>query len=176
MSNRIHAVYWHFTPARWVLISAFFLAISAIACAENNCPWMNEATASDIVGVNVVGTYAAGLDKSARCTFAEESGQTGRTLQVIVENASDAHADYLLSLRTFCAIAKEPLMAVGNEAATCSILHRKTVTGERALGRVRNQVFIISLSTSIRNDPILTPGMLAMKIVTAAEQVAGNLF
>ena len=43
-------------------------------------------------------------------------------------------------------------------------------------GRVRDQIFVITLSTSSKRDPVLTPAMLEMKIGTAAEQVAGSLF
>jgi len=44
------------------------------------------------------------------------------------------------------------------------------------VGRVRDQIFTITISTTLKNDPILTRDALKARIYTAAEQVAGNLF
>ncbi len=157
-------------------IAGFILITCTIARADEKCPWMNDATASDLVGADVSGIFPGSPGDSHSCTFTVRSGRKERTLQITVEVTGNAHAEYLMSLKRSCRSAAQPLSAVGNEAATCSILHRKMVTEEKALGRVRNQVFTISLGTSIRNDPILTPAMLAMKIDAATEQVAGSLF
>ena len=48
--------------------------------------------------------------------------------------------------------------------------------GERLVGRVRDQVFTITISTTLKNDPILTRDEIKSRIYTAAEQVSGNLF
>jgi hypothetical protein len=37
-------------------------------------------------------------------------------------------------------------------------------------------VFTIAISSTLKNDPILTREALKTRIYTAAEQVAGNLF
>ncbi len=158
------------------VLAAFVLSACTIAHSQDTCPWMNEATASDLLGADVNGAVAGGPADSLSCTFTGRTGQGERTLQITVGVASDAHAEYLISLKRSCHSAKQNLNAIGNEAVTCPILHRKLVMGERAVGRVRNEVFFISIGTSIQNDPILTPAMLAMKIDAATEQVAGNLF
>ena len=157
---------------------AFFalLARPAIARAENNCPWLNEATASDLVGGDTVGAFVAAKDKPSVCTFTQNDGKVTRTLQISVEIAADPHGSYLSALQADCRSTSAPLKAIGNEAATCAIDHGKTVMGERVLGRVRDQVFTITISTSMKDDPILTPAMLKMKVSLAAEQVSGNLF
>lgn len=161
---------------RWMLLGISLLAAPLWARGENNCPWMNEATASDLVGGDAVGAYGANAGKSATCTFIESVGKASRVLQISVESADDSHADYLSELQAFCRSAPTPLKAIGNEAAICPFTRRRRVTVLRALGRVRNQVFIVALSTSVKGDPILTRAMLEMKIGAAAEQVAGNLF
>jgi hypothetical protein len=169
-NRKLHAAF------HLAVIAACFLIACTIAHAEDRCPWMNEATASDLVGADVTGTFAGGPGESHSCTFTERSGREERKLQITVEDTSKAHAEYLTSLKQLCHSEMQPLRGIGNEAVTCSILHRKIVTGERALGRVRNEVFMISLDTSVRNDPILTPAMLVMKIEAATEQVTGSLF
>jgi hypothetical protein len=58
----------------------------------------------------------------------------------------------------------------------CSFDDRGKLYAERIVGRVRNQVFTITLSTTGRDDPILTREKMKIRILTAAEQVSGNLF
>lgn len=152
------------------------VAASTTARAENNCPWMNEATASELVGGDAVGAYVAAKDKPSVCTFTQRAANVTRTLEITVEIASDPHGSFLSILQTDCHSTQTPLKAIGNEAATCTMDRGKAVVGERALGRVRDQVFTITISTSAKEDSVLTPPMLKMKINAAAEQVAGNLF
>jgi hypothetical protein len=68
------------------------------------------------------------------------------------------------------------LRAIGNEALICAADEDKKRMGERVVGRVRDQVFTITISTSLKNDPVLTSDELRSRIYTAAEQVSGNLF
>ena len=75
-----------------------------------------------------------------------------------------------------CGADVSPLKAIGNEATACAADDRKGVMGERVVGRVRDQVFTIAISSTLKNDPILTREALKTRIYTAAEQVAGNLF
>ena len=159
---------------------AFFATVlvlrPATARAENNCPWLNEATASELVGGDAVGSFVAGKDKPSVCTFTQNDGKVTRTLQISVGIAADPHSSYLSTLQADCRSTAAPLKAIGNEAATCAIDRGKAVMGERVLGRVRDQVFTITISTSMKEDPVLTPAALKMKISLAAEQISGNLF
>ena len=64
---------------RWIIalprICLLFLvaSISAIPVyAANDCPWMNEATASGLLGGTAVGMFqAATTEKAAVCTFTQ---------------------------------------------------------------------------------------------------------
>jgi hypothetical protein len=58
----------------------------------NNCPWMNEATASDLVGGDAVGTFVVGQGHPSVCTFTQQAGSVTRTLQIAVEIADHPHA------------------------------------------------------------------------------------
>jgi hypothetical protein len=94
---------------------------------------------------------------------------------VTVEIAADAHARLGIIAQS-CGNDTTPLKAIGNEAILCSADDRKAGVGERVMGRVRDQVFTITIGSSLKNDPILTRETLKTRIYTAAEQVAGNLF
>lgn len=176
MENRLRLCRMKLVAIFPLILSLAIIAKPTTAHAENNCPWMNEATASELVGGDAVGAYVAAKDKPSICTFTQQTGNGSRTLQISVEVASDPHGIFLSNLQANCRSNSAPLQAIGNEAATCAIDRGKTVIGERALGRVRDQVFTITISTSMKDDSILTPAMLKMKIGSAAEQVAGNLF
>jgi hypothetical protein len=157
-----------------IAICAFF--VPAVSSAANNCPWMNEATASDVLGSEGVGAFsAASPGQPAVCTFDSESEGVRRVLRITVEVTPDASALVALAARE-CGAEAAPLRAIGNEAFVCITDERKGATSVRALGRVRDQYFTILIATSQRNDPVFTPDMLKSKIYAAAEQVAGNLF
>jgi hypothetical protein len=157
-------------------LAVVWMAVPTLGRAENSCPWMNEATASDLVGGDVVGAYLVSKGSSSVCTFTQRMGMSTRTLQISVDLAADSHDSFLSIVGAQCGASAAPLQAIGNEAVTCVIDRGKAEMGEQVLGRVRDQVFVIALSTSIKNDPVLTPTALKVKIRSAAEQVAGNLF
>jgi hypothetical protein len=47
---------------------------------------------------------------------------------------------------------------------------------EKVVGRVRNQAFVVSVSSSVENDASMTREMRREKANLTAEQVAGILF
>jgi hypothetical protein len=156
-----------------VLFVACAASLPLAAAAANQCPWLNEATASGLLDGNATGDYrAASGSEPARCVFTQQSAATRRTLSITVETVADPHAR-LLALEQSCRPASETLRAIGNEAVFCSV---KGGVEEHLFGRVRDQVFTISLASSSRQDGVLTPFALKTRIATAAEQVAGNLY
>jgi len=144
--------------------------------AENNCAWINEATVSGLLGGEAVGAVTeAAAGQPAVCTFTQQGNSGKRTLRVTVEIAGDSHAR-LNAIAQSCAADAVPLRATGNEALICTADEDKKRMGERVVGRVRDQVFTITISTSLKNDPVLTSDALKSRIYTAAEQISGNLF
>jgi hypothetical protein len=151
-------------------------ATGGAAHAANNCPWLTEATASGLIGAEAVGTFtAASGAQPAVCTFAQKGDGMVRSLTITVELATEPHVR-MASIAQVCGTGAAPLNAIGNEAVYCAADLRRGALGERAVGRVRNQVFTIDLSSTLKDDPILTRDALKVRIYTAAEQVAGNLF
>jgi hypothetical protein len=146
-----------------------------IAQAANNCAWLNEATASGLLGGDSAGEVSAAAGQPTVCKFTQMSAGVKRTLRVTVEIAADAHAR-LVVLAQGCGVDAAPLKAIGNEALVCAADDRKAGLGERVVGRVRDQVFTITISSTLKNDSILNRDALKSRVYTTAEQVAGNLF
>jgi hypothetical protein len=153
------------------------IGLPKVCKAANNCPWINEATASGLLGGEAEGALTGGLDNggTAVCEFTQQGDSFKRTLQIAVELASDPHAR-LSAVAQICGSDVVPLKAIGNEALICEADDRKSGQGERVVGRVRDQVFTITIKTTLKADPILTRDELKARINTAAEQVSGNLF
>lgn len=152
------------------------LMLPVDAKAANLCPWLNEATAGGLLEGDAVGAFTkASPGQPAVCTFTSEEAGTRRTLRITVEVVPETH-QRLAREEQSCGQDAEPLKAIGNEAIGCAADDPKAGPGQRALGRVRDQFFTISIASTLKSDPKLTRDALKAKIYTAAEQVAGNLF
>lgn len=160
-----------------IVLGLCLAGLPATAHAANNCTWLNEATASGFLGGNAVGTFTAPASgQPAICAFVDQSAAATRTLRITVEVAADPHARMMDTITKECGADAAPLKAIGNEAVVCAADDRKGGLGKRVVGRVRDQVFTITIGTTLKGDPILTRDALGAKIYSAAEQVSGNLF
>jgi len=157
-------------------LSLCVVGLPSTARAANNCPWLTEATASGLIGADAIGSFTAATGaQPAVCVFTQKGDGMVRTLTVTVELSTEPHAR-MVSVAQACGGGAAPLNAIGNEAVYCAADLRRGELGERAVGRVRNQVFTIDLNSTMKEDPVLTRDALKSRIYTAAEQVAGNLF
>lgn len=160
-----------------IVLGVCLACLPAVSHAANNCAWLNEATASGFLGGDAVGTFtAATAGQPAICAFVDQSAAATRTLRVTVEVAADPHTRMMEAVAKECGADAAPLKAIGNEALVCAADDRKGGLGERVVGRVRDQVFTITIGTTLKGDPVLTRDALTAKIYSAAEQVSGNLF
>ena len=153
-----------------------FLCISRPAHAGNNCPWITEATASGILDGPAVGAFNQGsAGQPATCNFVFKSPSGSRVFAINVETIQDAHTR-VMSLAKGCKEPQEVLPAIGNEAYVCTTEHSKEAVAVRVVGRVRDQVFTILITTTGKGDFILSTQDLKSRISIASEQVSGNLF
>ena len=160
---------------RAIALLAVGLGFSTAARAANNCPWLNEATASGILGGDATGLYEPGEGaRPATCTFTQMEGGARRQLVITLEIVTNPH-DRVVELTHRCGPPSEQVASVGNEALRCAAADGKA-RGERVIGRVRDQVFTIAITTTAERDSVLVPHELAMRSLTAAEEVSGNLF
>lgn len=163
----------------WSAVFTVLLCMLApyAAHATNNCPWLNEATASGVLGGNAVGSYTAATNgRAAVCAFVSVGVDAKRTLRITVEAGVAAPHMRLAAMEAACEGKGTPLDAIGNEAIVCRARPRGGMRGELVAGRVRDQVFTIMLVTGRKDEPVFTDEMLRMHIAVVAEQVTGNLF
>jgi hypothetical protein len=160
---------------RVALLGICLIGLSTGARAANNCAWINEATASGLLGGDAVGDVTAAEGQPTVCTFTQVSAGVTHTLRLTVEISTDPHARVGVIAQN-CGPDAAPIKAIGNEALFCAADDRKAGMGEMVVGRVRDQVFTITIGSSLKNDPVLKRDALKARIYTAAEQVAGNLF
>ena len=142
------------------LILEISMCLPAIASAEDRCPWLNAATAGGVLGGAVHATVTP-----ASCEFVRQSGGHDLALRIEVGPVSAPHAQ--------CGAHAEPLKAIGNEAQACAYEGKDGWIGEQVTGRVRDQAFLVRVST---NDRSAAPKTLREKARNVAEQVAGFLF
>ncbi len=142
------------------LIFGIALCMAAVAAAEDRCPWLNVATASGFLGGAVHMTLTPGS-----CEFVRQDGGHEMALRIEVASTSAPHAQ--------CGSGAEPLKAVGNEALACTYEGKQGWLAEQVVGRVRDQAFLVRIST---NDRSTAPKTMREKVRKVAEQVAGILF
>jgi len=115
------------------------------------------------------------VGRPSTCNFEFKTTGGVRTSTINVETVQDAHAQ-LMSMAKGCKEPQEVLPAIGNEAYICTTEHGKGAVVERVIGRVRDQVFTILISSTGKRDFILSTQDLKSRISIASEQVSGNLF
>jgi hypothetical protein len=145
------------------------------AChGQTKCPWINEATARGILGGDVAVSVNLVDRGGGVCEFSRSLGKTALRLSVSVDIMTDTPAQFPKYLGQ-CPPKSAPLPAIGNEAVICT-LNKGDQYMERVVGRVRDQAFVVSIRSSMADDPSMTQEMRRKKVNLVAEQVAGILF
>jgi hypothetical protein len=150
-------------PMRLLLTAAL---LPLICSAEEKCPWLNAATAAGVLG----GAVKASVTQTA-CEFVRRDSSSESALRIEVESMGAPRE--FASRAAQCGSGAESLKAIGNEAVACTHSDKKGRLAEQVVGRVRNQAFLVRLSTDDRGA---TPAGLREKARKVAEQVAGFLF
>jgi hypothetical protein len=145
------------------------------AChAQSKCPWITEATARGILGGPVTAKISLKDWGNGTCDFSRQQGALTLELQISVDVLKDIPKQFPSYLAQ-CA-KSTPVTAIGNEAVTCSLQDKDDRYAEKIVGRVRDQAFVVTVSSSAADDPAMTQDMRREKVHLAAEQVAGILF
>jgi hypothetical protein len=144
-------------------------------CQMNTgCPWLNVATASGVLKSDDHGPMATLVEGSrAACSFAYRDGTASRLLKLTVEQAQD-DAQAISDYKARCSAGTTPLSGIGN--AACGSATKSQTYGQEVIGRVRNQIFTVTVTTTAQNDPFMPQEALQEKARNIAEQVAGALF
>jgi hypothetical protein len=158
-----------------LLLPTVLLLIPGVCRGEAKCAWINEATAGGILGGTVTVTATVNDQGEGVCEFSHQQGAVVHQLRVSVGIMTDVPNQFPKYLAQ-CPATSPSLRAVGNEAVICSVQDKADRYAEQVVGRVRNQAFVVSVSTSVQNDPSMTEEMRRAKVNLLAEQIAGTLF
>lgn len=172
--------------ARWII--ACLVAFFSMSCsAASSCPWLNTPTASGFLGgaATVTVTDKNGMEATAQnlsqdtenvtCDFVRVDGTKKYSLHIAVKTMVSANKEFPVYEKQ-CIPPKTALKGIGNEAIACTLPDTAGKIGQIVIGRVRDQAFLVILSTNTPNDSLWTSSYLRDKSEDIAEQVAGNLF
>jgi hypothetical protein len=160
--------------AHKVLLSMVLL-VPALSHAQAKCPWLTEPTARGVLGGPVKATIKLTEKQGGICEFSREQGSMLLELRISVEVMTDIPKQFPAYLAQ-CPPKSTPVTAIGNEAVTCSSQNHGDKYVDKVVSRVRDQAFVVTLSSSAQNDASMTPEMRTEKAHLVAEQVAGILF
>lgn len=136
---------------------------------------MNDATASGFLNGPVTLDLETAPDEQSICTFTNlKTAKDYATLRIVVQPVKDTN-NAVKSRESQCTSAPEALKAIGNEAVECSADVGYS-RGEQVIGRVRDRLFIVTVSSTIVQDPAMSRPLLKEKARNIAEQIAGALF
>jgi hypothetical protein len=157
-----------------MLIAAVVLLSAGTADAQARCPWLNVATASGVLQGQAVLQVQYLSASETHCIFRYRAENAEYVLQIAVKSQQDPTKGLALD-GSECSAPGAPLRAIGNEAILCAD-DTKHARGEAVVGRVRDSLFRVVISTSSRSDSDMTREVLEQKTRNVAEQVAGSLF
>ncbi len=157
------------------ILLVFAILMPAACRAETKCPWLNEATARGILGGEVKMTVEINPQGNGECQFSRRQGTAVFQLRISVHKMTNVVTQFPTYL-SFCPPNSPPLRTIGNEAVTCTTERKGSKYDENVVSRVRDAAFIVSVSSTIQDDPQMTKQMRRDKANLVAEQVAGNLF
>lgn len=150
-----------------------------------SCPWINTATAADILGVDSTISVTVNAPEGyattniSTCKFHFVKKNISGDLQIDIKPISSQGVSNDIYMKG-CIVNPEKLQAIGNEAYMCSMSNEenadKAVQRERAFGRIRNREFIITLLLNNGADIPKSNYMIKEKLLLAVDQVIGNLY
>jgi hypothetical protein len=146
------------------------MGLLLLFAASQTCPVMNAATAAGALGGEVQATMTrSDKDASYTCRFTRAGSELTIEIGTLATPGQFARfAD------NACQGGRDiaPLKAIGNQTIVCSLGMNHEVV-EKAVGRVRNQTFIIRFGAA---DNAADTKSVRSKTTALAELVAGNLF
>jgi hypothetical protein len=160
----------------WIRIGVASLSlISVTGSAQSICPWLNAATASGALGGMATTEVNNTGGSIGVCLFRLQSGIRNDALRIsVIETTTpESSVKEMTSHKINCTSSETALKAVGNEAVLCAS-NTENSRGVQVVGRVRNRIFTIAISTG--KDSEATQDPLAEKVEEIAKQVAGALF
>ncbi|AXC09775.1 hypothetical protein ACPOL_0396 [Acidisarcina polymorpha] len=159
----------------WVVLAGLVMISALCNAEEGHCAWLNEATASGVLNGSVTLTLESAPDDQTICTFTNsKTAKDYSALRIMVQPLKDVN-NSIVSHKSLCTSTPTALKAIGNEAVSCSADVGYS-RGEQVIGRVRDRLFIVAISSTMAHDPLMARPALKEKAKLIAEQVSGALF
>jgi|SRR5277367_2481833 len=152
-----------------LLFSAAFL-MPAKSSAATNCPWLTKGSAATALGGSVSVTAQVSDSGEGSCTFTREEATSKDNFKDVLKIAVQK------APQPTCPAGSPKLIAIGNEAVTCTLRRPPVESVEMIVSRVRDLHFTVSITTHKQGAQPSNPSESADALEQVAEQVAGNLF
>ena len=138
------------------------------------CPFMNEATATGILGgpVEVQVTVTEKDKGDATCEFRRKTDDSSLSLNIQVKTMHDWRVEFPPFVAQ-CGHRSEPIRGIGNEAVACTGDADDHKRYDQILSRVRERSLSVRVTTLSSQ---LNAGTLRQKAFQSADLVSGNLF
>jgi hypothetical protein len=160
---------------KWTVVAALVLVSAVCKAQDAHCAWLNDATAAGVLNGKVNLDLETAPDDATICTFTNlRTAKDYSTIRIMVQPLKDT-SNAVAPHESLCTSPAVAVKAMGNEAVTCSADVGYS-RGEQVIGRVRDRLFIVTVSSTMAHDPEMTRQMLKDKAHMVAEQLAGALF
>jgi hypothetical protein len=160
---------------KWAVLAGFAVISAACRAQDAHCAWLNDATASGVLNGPVSLDLETAPDDQTICVFTNlRTAKDYSALRIMVQPLKDV-TNSVARHESQCTSPPAALKAIGNEAVSCSADVGYS-RGEQVIGRVRDRLFIVTVSSTMAQDPLMTRQLLKEKTRMIAEQLAGALF
>jgi len=160
---------------KWTVVAGLAAVCATCRAQDAHCAWLNVATASGVLNGPVTLDLETAPDDQTICVFTNlKTAKDYSALRLMVQPLKDV-TNAVASHESLCTSRPAPLKAIGNEAVSCSADVGYS-RGEQVIGRVRDRLFIVTVSSTMAQDPLMTRQLLKEKARMIAEQLAGALF
>lgn len=163
------------TWLQWAVAACLVGASASGKAQDEHCAWLNDATASGVLNGSVTLDLETAPQDQSICTFTNlKTAKDYSTIRIMVQPLKDT-TNAVTPHESQCTSHPVALKAIGNEAVSCSADVGYS-RGEQVIGRVRDRLFIVTVSSTMAQDPQMTRQLLKDKAHMVAEQLAGALF
>lgn len=156
------------------IFAAYLVFMPTASHAEQMCAWLNEATAGGFLEGTVTSTVTptSKTNNDMTCEFVHKDDKAVSKLRIEVDTVMNPQ-DIFASDVARCGKDPAPIKAVGNEAMVCTRKEKHHETREHLIGRVRNRIFLLDITS---NDSHPDEAALRDKAGRISQQVAGILY
>jgi hypothetical protein len=160
---------------KWAVLAGLAVISAECKAQDSHCAWLNDATAAGVLNGNVNLDLETAPDDQTICTFTNmRTAKDYSTVRIMVQPLKDT-SNAVTPHESQCTSRPVAVKAIGNEAISCSADVGYS-RGEQVIGRVRDRLFIVTVSSTMAHDPMMNRQMLKDKAHMVAEQLAGALF